>query len=98
MIFLHKTRAEAPTILLKAFAQAGKTPQILRADGEYKSGEIEKIGLEKQIELQYSNARQQFQNAPAETMVRQLTSGIRVSLRDANLNHTFWGYAAINSV
>jgi hypothetical protein len=34
MIFLHKTRAEAPTIFLKAFAQEGKTPQILRADGE----------------------------------------------------------------
>ena len=98
LIFLHRCKSEAPTILLRAFAKMGRTPDILRGNGEYKSAPIIQICLEKQIDGQFANSHQQFQNAPAEPMVRHVNEGIRVTLNSANLSQKFWGFAAINYI
>ena len=100
MIFLHATKDEFPRILLKAFAQAGKTPSTLRTDGasELNSKEVEDILLPRGIVKECSNAYEQFGNAPAEIMVNAIDNGIRTALTDSNLPLQYWGYAAVNWV
>lgn len=100
MLFLHKNKEEIPEILLKALARLGRNPRILRSDGapEYKSKEVAKYCRERGIEQQFSNANQQFQNAPAETLVNRMASGVRVQLTNSNLPPNMWAYAAINWV
>ena len=98
MLFLHKTKDELPQLVLKAFARLGRNPRILRGDGakEYKSTKLDQICLDRNVEQQWSNSHQQFQNGPSETLVNSLCKGVRVQLTTANLPGGFWGYAAIN--
>jgi len=100
MIFLHATKDEFPRILLKAFAQAGKTPSILRTDNasELNSKQVQDILLERGIVKECSNAYEQFGNAPAEIMVNTIDNGVRAALKDANLPLHYWGFAAVNWV
>ena len=100
MIFLHKTKDEFPELLLKAFAQAGKTLKILRTDGaaELNSEQVQGILLERGIFKETSNAYEQHGNGPSETVVRTLDDGIRAALVDSNLPYQYWGYAAVNFI
>ena len=66
--------------------------------GEYLSADLEQICLKRGVLRQFSNTNQQFQNAPAETLVNRLGNVTRVQLHAANLRGAFWGYAAINWV
>jgi len=100
MVFAHKTKDEAPTILLKAFAQAGYVPKILRTDSaaEYCTPSIDRILLDRGIDKQYSNPYEQHGNAKAETMVHAIGKGIRCQLLAANGPPEFWAFAAINFI
>ena len=98
--FLHKTKDEAPDILLKALAQSHTKPRFLRTDGagEYNLEEICKILWDRGIDKQSSNPHEQSGNARAETMVNTIARGTRAQLLTANLAPEFWGYAAMNYV
>jgi len=100
IIILHKTKAECPEILRRAFAKAGKTPKLLRTDGakEYNTPECNALLLSLQIRKETSNPDEQFQNGMAETMVRTIAKGIRAALLSSNLPPEFWGFAAVNWV
>lgn len=98
MLFLHANLNDST--LEEALARLGRNPKILRCDnaGPYHDEKTKQICLSRGIHQQFSNANQQFQNAPAETSVNGLGNGVRVQLVDANLKGTFWGYAAINYI
>lgn len=100
MVFLHRTKDEFPRILLKAFAQAGKLPKILRTDNasELNSQEVQDLLLERGVVKENSNAYEQFGNAPAEIMVNTIDNGVRAALKDANLPLHYWGFAVVNWV
>ncbi len=99
-VFCHKTKAEFPTILLRALAQATTPPTFLRSDeaGEYLTPAVDAILLARGIDRQLSNAHEQAQNARVETLVHAVGKGVRSQLHSANLPPEFWGFAAQNFV
>eukprot|EP00961_Rhodomonas_salina_P027355 370328-Rhodomonas_salina.1 len=99
-VFLHKTKDEIPSIMLKAFAYVGGWPKIISSDGagEYHSPEMDKMFEEKNIWHQTSCAFEQHQNAVPEKFVDVVGGMMRTSLLQSNLPIAFWGAALLYAV
>eukprot|EP00961_Rhodomonas_salina_P250224 3382403-Rhodomonas_salina.1 len=72
MVFLHseKTGAEVVRLMRKARAKACYWPACMRSDGDpaYNCPEVQQLFADNNIDHQWSNAEQQFQNAASETV------------------------------
>ena len=97
-IELHKTKDAFLFALQRVIARAGCKPTILRSDGagEYFTEPVNRYLIQERIKKESSNAREQFGNGRAETLINALGKGMRVSLYDSGLPFEFWGFAAIN--
>ena len=96
IIILHNSRTDFKDIVQQAFIKAGLTPKAIRCDGaaEYFSQDLMKYLRDKQVEVQVSNPREQFQNGISEKFIDTLGRGIRTLLLQSHLPPEFWGCAA----
>eukprot|EP00961_Rhodomonas_salina_P031089 418474-Rhodomonas_salina.1 len=64
----------------------------MRSDGDpaYNCPEVQQLFADNNIDHQWSNAEQQFQNAASETVVNMLGRGVRVLLLMSGLPPEFW--------
>eukprot|EP00961_Rhodomonas_salina_P039436 530038-Rhodomonas_salina.1 len=76
----------------KARAKIGSWPARMRSDGaaEYDSPEVQQLFLDNNIEHEWSNAGEQFQDCSSETLVNTLGRGVRVLLLFSGMAPEFW--------
>lgn len=92
---LHKDRKNFEGILNRAITKCGFVFKRIRCDGagEYICDRLSDYFKSRDIEVQYSNPREQFQNGISEKMVDTMGRMMRTVLLQSHLPPEFWGCA-----
>ena len=100
MLFLHKTKDVAVSILNQAIAQAGCQPGRLRSDnaGEYESADFIAHCENLHIFRESSSADEQHGNGVAESLVNKVCRNMRALLLSSGLQNEFWGLALFYAI
>eukprot|EP00961_Rhodomonas_salina_P074402 999398-Rhodomonas_salina.2 len=98
-VTLHATNSGADVVRIMkrsgTRAKLGYWPAVMLSDGaaSYNSPEVQALFAKHNIDHQWSNAEQQFQNAVSESVVNMLGRSVCVLLLMSGLPSEFWGPA-----
>eukprot|EP00961_Rhodomonas_salina_P056637 760748-Rhodomonas_salina.1 len=100
VVFLHKAKSGqvVADLMSKASAKIGSWPACMLSDGaaEYDSPEVRQLFLDNNIEHEWSNAGEQFQDGTSETLVNTLGRGVCVLLLFSRMAPEFWGLSLLH--
>eukprot|EP00961_Rhodomonas_salina_P277819 3754016-Rhodomonas_salina.1 len=98
-VFLHdcKSGPVVASLIRKARAKLGSWPARVSSDGvsEYDSPEVLAVLLENNIEHEWSNTGEQFQDGTSEALINTFGHGVLVLLLFSGLAPEFWGMALL---